>query len=88
MDSIGLGRALILNPELPNEWIDGSSVVPRFPKFKLPPVGGVTAWYTMLLTAIGSDNEKEFNLELLPAIQAYESRDKARVSKWLAKYPL
>ncbi|WP_279388168.1 hypothetical protein [Vibrio crassostreae] len=87
VDSIGLGRALILNPELPNEWIDGSSVVPRFPKFKLPPVGGVTAWYTMLLTAIGSDNEKEFNLELLPAIQAYESRDKARVSKWLAKYP-
>lgn len=58
VDSIGLGRALILNPELPNEWIDGSSVVPRFPKFKLPPVGGVTAWYTMLLTAIGSDNEK------------------------------
>lgn len=88
VDSIGLGRALILNPELPNEWIDGSSVVPRFPKFKLPPVGGVTAWYTMLLTAIGSDNEKEFNLELLPAIQAYESRDKARVSKWLAKHPL
>lgn len=88
VDSIGLGRALILNPELPNEWIDGSSVVPRFPKFKLPPVGGVTAWYTMLLTAIGSDNEKEFNLELLPAIQAYESRDKARVSKWLAKYLL
>ncbi|MEZ8345563.1 NADH:flavin oxidoreductase/NADH oxidase family protein [Vibrio splendidus] len=88
VDSIGLGRALILNPELPNEWIDGSSVVPRFPKFKLPPVGGVTAWYTMLLTAIGSDNEKEFNLELLPAIQAYESRDKDRVSKWLAKYPL
>lgn len=88
VDSIGLGRALILNPELPNEWIYGSSVVPRFPKFKLPPVGGVTAWYTMLLTAIGSDNEKEFNLELLPAIQAYESRDKARVSKWLAKYPL
>ncbi|CAK2460036.1 2,4-dienoyl-CoA reductase-like NADH-dependent reductase (Old Yellow Enzyme family) [Vibrio crassostreae] len=87
VDSIGLGRALILNPELPNEWIDGSSVVPRFPKFKLPPVGGVTAWYTMLLTAIGSENEKEFNLELLPAIQAYESRDKARVSKWLAKYP-
>ncbi len=68
--------------------MNGSSVVPRFPKFKLPPVGGVTAWYTMLLTAIGSDNEKEFNLELLPAIQAYESRDKARVSKWLAKYPL
>lgn len=87
-DSIGLGRTLILRPDLPNEWIDGEGVTPRFPKFKSPPQGGITAWYTMLLTAIGNDNEREFNLELLPAIQAYENRDKARVMKWQAKYQL
>ncbi|MEZ9915936.1 NADH:flavin oxidoreductase/NADH oxidase family protein [Vibrio breoganii] len=87
-DSIGLGRALILCPELPNDWINGKGVTPSFPKFKSPPQGGITAWYTMLLTAIGNDNEREFNLELLPAIQAYENRDKARVIKWQAKYQL
>jgi len=87
-DSIGLGRALILRPDLPNEWIDGEGVTPRFPKFKSPPQGGITAWYTMLLTAIANDNEREFNLELLPAIQAYENRDKARVMRWQAKYQL
>ena len=87
-DSIGLGRALILRPDLPNEWIDGEDVTPHFPKFKSPPQGGITAWYTMLLTAIGNDNEREFNLELLPAIQVYENRDKARVMKWQAKYQL
>lgn len=87
-DSIGLGRALILRPDLPNEWLEGEGVTFDFPKFKSPPQGGVTAWYTMLLTAISHDNEKEFNLELLPAIQSYENRDKARITKWQAKYQL
>ena len=87
-DAIGLGRTLVLKPDLPNEWIEGESVTPNFPKFKSPPQGGVTAWYTMLLTALSHDNEKEFNLDLLPAIQSYENRDKARISKWQAKYQL
>ncbi|MFA0442340.1 oxidoreductase [Vibrio sp. 10N.286.49.C2] len=87
-DSIGLGRVLILRPELPNDWIEGATIIPRFPKFQAPPPGGVTAWYTMLLTAIGNDNEREFNLELLPAIHAYETRDKSRISQWKKKYHL
>ncbi|MGF1700850.1 NADH:flavin oxidoreductase/NADH oxidase family protein [Photobacterium makurazakiensis] len=83
---VGLGRALILRPELPNAWIKGEDITLDFPIFKSPPRGGVTAWYTMLLTAIGNNNEKNFDSALLSAIEVYEKRDKARVMKWLARY--
>ena len=86
VDFVGLGRALILKPDLPKEWISGIGFIPHFPKFESPPHGGITAWYTMNLTAIGNDKEIDVNLALLPAIQAYENRDKARITKWLAKY--
>ncbi|GLO62816.1 oxidoreductase [Vibrio sp. MACH09] len=86
VDFIGLGRALALNPDLAKSWLSGQDVVPEFPKFDAPPQGGVTAWYTMLLTAIANDSEGEFPLDLLSAMVAYDKRDKARISKWLAKY--
>lgn len=85
-DSVGLGRALALIPDLPTLWLKGTGTEPNFPRFESPPQGGVTAWYTMLLTAISNDNEKDFSLDLLVAIQNYENRDKARIMKWLTKY--
>ncbi|MGF1735757.1 NADH:flavin oxidoreductase/NADH oxidase family protein [Photobacterium satsumensis] len=86
LDSVGLGRILVLKPALPNQWVSGADVITDFPKFESPPQGGVTAWYTMRLTAVSNDNEEDFSPELLPAIEAYEERDKSRITKWLAKY--
>ena len=86
VDAIGLGRSLILMADLPRRWINNSGDNPEFPRFQSPPQGGVTAWYTMLLTALADDKERDFNLTLLEAIQRYKSRDKRRIQKWLAKY--
>jgi tRNA-dihydrouridine synthase len=86
VDFVGLGRALILKPELPRDWIGGVGNLPDFPKFKSPPQGGITAWYTMALTALGHDKERDVELDLSTAIQAYENRDKERVKMWLAKF--
>ncbi|WED29712.1 NADH:flavin oxidoreductase/NADH oxidase family protein [Vibrio sp. DW001] len=85
-DFVGLGRALALIPDLPTKWLKGMGIDPNFPRFESPPQGGVTAWYTMLLTTLGSDNEIDLNLTLIAAIQSYEQRDKARIMKWLTKY--
>ena len=86
VDSVGLGRALILNPNLPQDWLNEKGIAPDFPTFRAPPFGGVTAWYTMLLTALANDNESDFSLDLLSAIHSYEKRDKHRIVKWLAKF--
>ncbi|WP_017223210.1 NADH:flavin oxidoreductase/NADH oxidase family protein [Moritella dasanensis] len=58
-DFVGLARALVLDPELPNDWLSGVDSEVEFPRFETPPQGGITAWYTMYLTAIGNDNEKK-----------------------------
>ena len=47
-----------------------------------PPVGGITAWFTMRLTAIAAGTDKDFDPGLDAAISAYESRDDARVATW------
>lgn len=86
-DSLGLARSLVLNPELANDWLSGTGADPVFPRFEAPPEGGITAWYTMLLTAIGNDSDSDFSLDLWPAIRLYEERDKARCAKWLCKFP-
>ncbi|MFT5448712.1 MAG: 2,4-dienoyl-CoA reductase-like NADH-dependent reductase (Old Yellow Enzyme family) [Gammaproteobacteria bacterium] len=53
-DLIGLARALVLAPDLAKRWLSDPSVNPAFPKFSSPPVGGITAWYTMRLTQLVS----------------------------------
>jgi len=83
---IGLARVLVLNPELVNDWLSSTGDEPDFPRFETPPQGGVTAWYTMFLTAIGHDNESNFTLDLASAIRSYEERDQARGVKWQAKF--
>lgn len=86
VDAIGIGRSLVLMSDLARRWINNSGDNPEFPRFQSPPQGGVTAWYTMLLTALADDKERDFNLGVSEAVQRYESREKRRVQKWLEKY--
>lgn len=85
VDMIGLARALVLDPALPNAWRSGGVGGPVFPRFVDPPEGGITAWYTMRLTEIGEDRESAEVGDLHDALRAYEARDEARVGTWNAQ---
>ena len=86
VDMVGLARALVLDPALPNRWRSGSAGNPVFPKFTDPPEGGITAWYTMRLTALGEDREASDVGDLHAAMKAYEQRDSARIDIWNAQF--
>ncbi len=81
-DVVGLARAMALDPDLPAKWCDPDGGDPEFPRFDSPPVGGITAWFTMRLTAIGNGTEEDFDPALDAAMDAYESRDAERVATW------
>jgi 2,4-dienoyl-CoA reductase-like NADH-dependent reductase (Old Yellow Enzyme family) len=85
VDFIGLARAVIIDPSLPNNWQKNDNTSPQFPKFLHTPEGGVTAWYTMRITDIGDDKpiSSEYDLNIEEAMNAYELRDKARTETWL-----
>ena len=82
VDVIGLARALILEPSLPNFWMANKTPEPTFPRFSDAPEGGITAWYTMQLTEIGADKVRDDADDLRQAIRDYEARDKARSGIW------
>lgn len=82
IDVIGLARALALDPDLPGKWLTGSQDSPVFPRFTSPLKGGVTAWYTMRLSAIGEDRDTAEPLDLQTAINRYEARDATRTASW------
>jgi 2,4-dienoyl-CoA reductase-like NADH-dependent reductase (Old Yellow Enzyme family) len=82
VDLVGLARSMILDPALPAHWSGPESTDPEFPAFATPPPGGVTAWYTMRLAAMAEDREASFHATSAEAIDAYESRDAARVASW------
>ena len=86
VDMIGLGRAMALNPGVADAWLSEEGGDPEFPRFDATPPGGITAWYTMLLTALGEDRENEFKLDLSTAIRVYEDRDAQRCIKWKNKF--
>jgi 2,4-dienoyl-CoA reductase-like NADH-dependent reductase (Old Yellow Enzyme family) len=86
VDMVGLGRAMVLNPRLVADWLDGDNSDPAFPKFKSIVPGGITAWYTMRLTALAKDRENEFALDLDSAIGLYEERDAQRCIQWQKKF--
>jgi 2,4-dienoyl-CoA reductase-like NADH-dependent reductase (Old Yellow Enzyme family) len=86
VDMVGLARIMALNPELTNIWLSEAAGNPDFPRFETPPPGGITAWYTMLLTALGNDRESSFTLDLPSAIRMYEERDEDRCLKWKKKF--
>jgi len=81
-DLIGLARALVLDPDLPNHWRTNQSGNPVFPKFSSPPEGGITAWYTMQLTHIGLNRETDRFPDLETAVNIYDERDRDRVAIW------
>ncbi len=81
-DIIGLARALVIDPELPSSWLSGQRAEPPFPRFKNPPEGGVTAWYTMQITQNAKGEVALEPDDLGKAIEAYESRDEVRRRIW------
>ncbi len=85
-DAIGLARAMVLNPALANSWLSDQSEDPAFPMFDAPPRGGVTAWYSMRLTALGENAEHRFDLSPAVALDAYEARDAERCVRWRKRF--
>ena len=85
-DAVSLARAMVLNPSLPNAWMSEDGSDPEFPMFDAPPRGGVTAWYSMRLRALGENNEKQFDLSSANALKAYEVRDKKRCKMWRKRF--
>ncbi|MEP2027085.1 MAG: oxidoreductase [Paracoccaceae bacterium] len=81
-DAISIARAMALDPALANKWTSKNGGNPVFPVFDAPPRGGVTAWYSLLLTALGEDNEHEFQLNAAEALKIYDQRDAERCDKW------
>ena len=69
VDMVGLARAMALNPRLADTWLSEGGGDPDFPRFDSTVPGGITAWYTMRLTALGEDRENEFDLDLPSAIR-------------------
>jgi 2,4-dienoyl-CoA reductase-like NADH-dependent reductase (Old Yellow Enzyme family) len=82
VDVVGLARALVLEPNLPNLWMENQMSEPSFPRFPDAPDGGITAWYTMRLTDIAADKETDEVGALSQAIHDYEVRDAARTEIW------
>lgn len=85
-DAISLARAMVLNPSLASTWLRDAGGDPEFPVFDAPPRGGVTAWYSMRLTALGEDTESQFDLSPAAALEAYEARDAERCERWRKRF--
>ena len=85
-DIVGLARAHVIEPSLAELWNSEQEFEPTFPRFASAPEGGITAWYTMRITAITTDDENDFDLDLHTAINTYEERDKTRCARWQAKF--
>lgn len=85
-DFVGLARALVVTPDLPRVWQSGASADPVFPRFDAPPPGGITAWYTMRMTALAEARAASFDMSPQDALDAYLARDAARCALWRAKF--
>jgi 2,4-dienoyl-CoA reductase-like NADH-dependent reductase (Old Yellow Enzyme family) len=88
VDMVGVARAMALEPRLANTWLSQEGGDPEFPQFNSVVPGGITAWYTMRLTALGEDRENEFKLDIPTALRQYEERDAARCFSWKKKFLL
>ncbi|WP_235871435.1 tRNA-dihydrouridine synthase [Shimia sediminis] len=87
-DAVGVARAMVLNPSLADDWLRQTGGDPVFPGFETPPKGGITAWYSMRMTALGQDAEEGFDLGLPEALQAYDTRDAMRSLRWKKRFNL
>ncbi len=85
-DAASVARAVVLDPALASNWLDGNGNDPAFPVFEAPPRGSVTAWYSMRLTALGEGRENQFDLTPVEALDAYEARDAERYGRWKERF--
>ncbi len=81
-DLVGLARAIVLIPNLANDWLAGINPTLSFPRFDSPPAEGITAWYTMRINAIALDKEHQPALTLETALEQYLKRDEMKCLKW------
>jgi len=81
-DIVGLARTMALDPDVAAKWLGRGGGDPQFPSFEPPPAGGVTAWFTMRLTALAHGDENDFKPLPSEAIEAYEARDAERIATW------
>ena len=81
-DIVGLARALVIDPELPSDWLSDQRGDLRFPRFSNPPEGGVTAWYTMQITRQAKGDPLLAPEDLAAAMAIYEERDAQRRNIW------
>ena len=86
IDIVGLARAMVLEPRLAETWLSEASRDPDIPRFESAPPGGITAWYTMRLTALAEDREDAFEMDLDTAIRSYDDRDALRCETWKQKF--
>ena len=82
---VGLARALVLDPNLPNHWRIDNGSAPVFPRFFDPTEGGITAWYTMRFTELGEESEGG-QMSLLDAVERYNARDAERAVRWRRRF--
>ena len=82
VDIIGIARALVLDPYLPQSWNSEQTNDPEFPSFVTRPEGGVTAWYTMLLTDLAEGGTAGIGMYLEEILEKYNVRDEMRTRKW------
>ncbi|MEM1428966.1 MAG: oxidoreductase [Pseudomonadota bacterium] len=85
-DAVGLARTMALNPTLARAWLSAEGGDPAYPTFDAPPRGGVTAWYSMRLTALAEGTEAQFAPSVSEALSAYDSRDAERCARWLKRF--
>jgi len=82
VDVIGLARALVIEPSLPDLWHADQMPAPQFPRFDVAPEGGITAWYTMRMTGLAQGDETADPSDLLEALKVYDQRDSERAEIW------
>ena len=87
-DMVGIARGWVLDPNLAATWLTDAGGDPAFPRFRDAPGGGVTAWYTMRLTALAEDREDGFAGDPRSALADYDARDAVRAERWTARFPI
>jgi len=76
----------VVEPNVANLWLAKDPSDPSYPNFESAPQGGITAWYTMRLSALSQGYEDDFALSPADALAIYEQRDKLRCVPWLKRF--
>ena len=66
---VGSRGRMVLDPDVAAKWLRRDGADPQFPRFESLPAGGITAWFTMRLTALANGDEDNFKPSLSEAIE-------------------